>query len=87
MSNTLDCAKLSDIIQSATQEMVNCTEAFIQSLGDEPLGADTITIMLNSKKIVLSKENYNSLKLQQEEIKGRMKALVEQMKTKLKNKP
>lgn len=90
MSNTLDSAKLSDIIQSTTQEMVSNTEAFIQSVKDNPVGSDTITVMLNGEETVLSKDNYNLLKAQNDVTKMRMKAdikaLIAQFKTNLKNK-
>lgn len=89
MSNTLDSGKLSDIIQSATQEIVSRTEAFIQSVKDDPVGSDTISVMLNGEETVLSRENYNLLKAQNDETKTRMKAdmkaLTAQFKTNLKN--
>ncbi|HBD86363.1 MAG TPA: hypothetical protein DC001_02940 [Clostridiales bacterium] len=88
MSNTLDSAKLSDIIHSATQEMVSRTEAFIKSVKDDPVGSDTITVMLNGTETVLSRENYNLLKAQNDETKTRMKAdlkaIAAQFKTNLK---
>lgn len=74
MSNALDSVRLSDIIQSATQEIVTCTESFLQSVKEEPVGPETITVMLNGKKTNLSRENYNLLKSQTEEIKVRMRA-------------
>ncbi len=88
MSNTLDSAKLSDIIHSATQEMVSRTEAFIKSVKDGPVGPDAISIMLNGTETVLSRENYNLLKAQNDETKTRMKAdlkaIAAQFKTNLK---
>mgnify|MGYP001023975150 CR=1 FL=1 len=90
MSNTLDSAKLSDIIQSATQEMVSRTESFIQSVKDDPVGSDAISIMLNGKETVLSRANYNLLKAQNDATKQQMKvdikALSTQYKESLKNK-
>ena len=89
MSNKLDSAKLSDIIQSATQEMVSNTESFIQSVKDDSVGSETITSMLNGKEIVLSKENYNLLKEKNDAIKTKMKAdikeLAAQLKTNIEN--
>lgn len=89
MSNKLDSAKLSDIIQSATQEMVSNTESFIKSVKDDPVGSETITSMLNGKEIVLSKENYNLLKEKNDAIKTKMKAdikeLAAQLKTNIEN--
>lgn len=89
MSNKLDSAKLSDIIQSATQEMVSNTESFIQSVKDDSVGSETITSMLNGKEIVLSKENYNLLKEKNDAIKTKMKAdikeLAAQIKTNIEN--
>lgn len=84
MSNALDSAKLSDIIQSATQEMVSRTESFIQSVKDDPVGPDTITVMLNGKETVLSRENYNLLKAQNDVTKTRMKADMKSIATQFK---
>ena len=91
MANTLDSAKLSNIIHLSTQEMVSRTEAFIQSIKDDPIGSDTITVMLNGKEIVLSRENYNLLKAQNDatktQMKADMKALTTQVKMNLEKNP
>lgn len=90
MSNTLDSARLSDIIQSATQEMVSRTEAFLEAVKDDPVGSDTISIMLNGKETILSREKYSLLKAQNDATKKQMKedikALSAEYKTSLKNK-
>lgn len=88
MSNTLDSGKLSNIIELATQEMVNRTESFVQAAKDEPVGTDTITVMLNGEEAVLSKDNYHLLKAQNDATKTQMKAdvkaLITQFKTNFK---
>lgn len=91
MSDTLDGAKLSDIIQAATREMVERTETFLQSVQDDPVGSDAISMMLNGKELVLSRDNYNLLKSQNESTKKQMKAAIKavsaQRKTRVKAKP
>lgn len=74
MSNTLDSDKLSQIIQTATNEIVDRTENFIKSVEDNPVGTDTITVMFNGKEKPLSSENYCLLKSQNDLTKARMKA-------------
>ncbi len=91
MSNTLDSAKLSALIQSATKEMVNRMETFIQSVQDDPVGSDTITVILNGEKTVLSRENYNALKEQNAATKMKLKtdinALTDQFRASIQQKP
>lgn len=74
MSNALDSKKLSDIIREATCECVSRTEAFIRNIKDEPTGIDTVTVMLNGQKSILSRESYNLLKEQNDATKLKMKA-------------
>ncbi|MFV0497559.1 MAG: hypothetical protein ACK5L0_05245 [Candidatus Fimivivens sp.] len=79
MSNALGSAKLSDIIQTATQKMVENTESFLESVKNEPVGDDAISMMLNGKETVLSKENYGLLKAQNEATKKQMKEDIKAM--------
>ena len=89
MSNALDSAKLTDIIQLATQEMVNLTEAFAQSIEGNSAGTETISIMVNGKETILSRDDYALLKAQTDAIKLKrkadIKALTNQFKASLKN--
>lgn len=87
MSKTLDNARLTDIIQSATREMVEKTEAFIQAAKGKPAGPDTVSVMVNGKETILSQEDYAKLKAQTESIKLKrkadIKALVKEFKSNL----
>lgn len=74
MSNTLDSKKLSDIIKSATQETIKLTESFAKSAAENPVGTDTVSVMVNGEKITLSIDDYNLLKSQNNEIRMKMKA-------------
>lgn len=84
MSNELDSAKLNDIIQQATQEMVNRTEAFIQSTEGNSAGTDTISIMVNGEKTILSRDDYALLKAETEAIKLKRKADIKDLTNKIK---
>ncbi|WP_252234852.1 hypothetical protein [Clostridium sp. CH2] len=90
MSNELDIAKLSDIIQSITQEIVSNTENFIKSVSENSIGTDTVSIMINGKEIILNRNDYNALKAQNDVIRLKMKTdiktLTEQFKANIKNK-
>lgn len=84
MPNAFDSAKLSDVIQSATREIASSTETFVQSVGNDSDGTQTVTIMVNGKEIVLSRENYNLLKAQTDVIKSKMKADIKDLTKKSK---
>lgn len=85
MSNKLDSVKLSDIIQSSTNEIINQIENFIQSIDQNTLGKETVSIMLNGVEITLNLEDYNLLKTQNDEIKLRMKADIKTLITRYKS--
>ncbi|GEM_PF-6677602 len=91
MSNISESAKLSDLIQAATQEIVGHTEEWIHSVKNVPAGPDTVTVMMNGEKIALSRESYQQLKAQNEDTKRKLKAeikalLAEQTKANFKKK-
>ncbi len=73
MSTTLESAKISELIQSATQKIVSQTEEFIQSVKGKPVGMDTISMMINGEKILLNQDDYLLLKAQNDAIKQKMK--------------
>lgn len=85
MSNKLDSVKLSDIIQSSTNEIINQIENFIQSIDQNTLGKETVSIMLNGVETTLNLEDYNLLKTQNDEIKLRMKADIKTLITRYKS--
>lgn len=91
MPNKLESAKISDIIQSATQEIVSQTEAFIKSVAGKPLGTETISVMINGDKIILNQDDYKLLKAQNDVVKAKMKedikALTDKYKASLKAEP
>lgn len=90
MSNELDSAKMSHIIQSATQEIVSNTEKFLKYVSENSIGIDTVSIMMNGKEIILNRNDYNELKAQNNAIRLKMKidikTLTEQFKSDIKNK-
>lgn len=84
MSNRLDGAKISDIIQLATTEIINNTEKFIESIDKNPTGTDTTSIMVNGVEIALSQAHYALLKAQNNVINQKMKADIKSLTAKFK---
>ena len=84
MSKTMGGANLADIIQLSTQEIVDKTTKFLESIEGDADGDDAISVMLNGKETLLSPADYAALKVQTAEIKAKRKmdigALTKQFK-------
>jgi hypothetical protein len=92
MSAISESAKLSDLIQAATKEIVERTEEWIHSAKNAPAGPDTVSFMMNGEKFALSRESYKQLKAQNDATKSKLRAevkalLADQVKTEIKKKP
>ncbi|MFV0342388.1 MAG: hypothetical protein ACK5JH_05765 [Anaerocolumna sp.] len=88
MSNSFNNDKMIDLIQTAMQERVQRTTAFMDSTEDKEKGADTVSIMLNGVTKTVSKEDYKLLKTEntktKQQMKDAIKALTAEFKTDLK---
>lgn len=74
MAKSMDGAKLADIIQNSTQEIVDRTTKFLESIEENADGEDAISVMLNGTETRLSPADYAALKAQTAEIKAKRKA-------------
>ena len=81
MSEKLDRTNLTSLIHTTTQEIISNTKSFIQSVNHKPLGTDTVTIMMNGLKVELNKEDYYEMKLQNNEIKAKIKKDMQKFKS------
>lgn len=73
MSNNLDANQLTNIITEATEKIVNKTETTINTLTDNVLGSETVTVMLNGVETTLNKIDYEQMKAETSAIHAKMK--------------
>ena len=76
--------KLSNMIRTATADIIANTETFVKSVENTAPGEDTVSIMINGEKHELNKSDYDQLKSQNAQRKQQLKADIAEYKKQLK---
>ena len=74
MLNGLDASRISNIISESTNNIINQSKEFINSIIDKPLEEDTITVMINNQEKTLNKTDYELMKSNNDAVHMQMKA-------------
>lgn len=72
----LDSSLIANLVQEATEKVIDNTNKFLDAVSTKPLGEDTITVMMNGTETEINKSDYNEMKAQNDAIRAEMKAKV-----------
>lgn len=73
MSTNLDSSNISDIIKTATENVINKTEETISTASGADLTDNTITVTVNGVETELNKDDYDKMKFENDLVHGQMK--------------
>lgn len=84
----LNSSLIANLIQEATEKVIENTNKFLETIMEKPLGADTIKVMMNGTETEINKSDYDEMKAQNDAIRAEMKekvaAVVKEFKTSMK---
>lgn len=83
--NTIDSAKMSEIIKKATNVIIEQTEKYVASAGTDVSDEDAVKVTINGVESKLPKADYKVMKEQNKAIHDQMKADVKAIAAQIKN--